>query len=69
PGITKVDTQAGERGEGGGLLLLDVECELGADRRGLLSRTVVESGAELLELRAQTMTLEEIFIQITSRDH
>jgi len=68
PGITKVEPQPADHSAGEGVLLLDVVCELGADRRGLLARTVIESGAELLELRTQSMTLEEIFIQITSRD-
>ena len=68
PGIIKVDPQPAGSGGGDGVLLLDIECKLGVDSRGRLARTVVEAGAELLELRAQAMTLEEIFIQITSRD-
>ena len=68
PGIIKVDSQPADSGTGHGVLLLDVEYKLRDDSRGRLARAVVEAGAELLELRAQTMTLEEIFIKITSRD-
>jgi ABC-2 type transport system ATP-binding protein len=46
---------------------LDIEYEVGKDRRGDLARMVVESGASLLELRPQAMTLEEIFIRITTQ--
>ncbi len=66
-GVAKVDEQkvpgAGKRGH----RQFDVGYELGQDRRGELSRAVIESGAELLELRTQSLSLEEIFIKITTR--
>jgi len=66
PGIIKVSEQKGEsRGEP---RLLNIEYELGKDRRGEIVRLLVESGASLLELKPQSMTLEEIFIRITSKD-
>ena len=68
PGIIKVERQQAGPQAGDNLLLLDIESKLGADKRGELARAVVEAGSELLELRTKTMTLEEIFIEITSRD-
>jgi gliding motility-associated transport system ATP-binding protein len=68
PGIIGVKTQPKVSGTDKAVTVMDIECELGAEKRGLLSRTVVEAGADLLELRTLTMSLEEIFIQITSRE-
>jgi len=47
----------------------EITYEPGKDRRGELARALVETGAELLELRPRAMTLEEIFIKITSKEH
>jgi len=38
------------------------------DIRHLIARTVIDSGFELYGLRAQTMTLEEIFLQLTTEE-
>ncbi|MBW7995292.1 MAG: ATP-binding cassette domain-containing protein [Candidatus Glassbacteria bacterium] len=66
-GVVKVDEQQVPGGRKDGLRQFDVSCKLGNDRRGELARAVVESGAQLLELRPESMTLEEIFIKITTR--
>ncbi|MEA1997179.1 MAG: ABC transporter ATP-binding protein, partial [Gemmatimonadota bacterium] len=74
PGVTKVSQQQQDKkgpragGSGGEApRRLDIEYEPGReDTRGELARIIVESGADLLEMRPQAMTLEEIFIRITA---
>ncbi|CAA9307309.1 MAG: Gliding motility-associated ABC transporter ATP-binding protein GldA [uncultured Chloroflexi bacterium] len=54
----------------GGLVQLDVDAEPGADVREQLSAAIVGQGWGLLELRAQSLSLEDIFLQLTtSEDH
>ena len=48
--------------------LYTVACELGADVREQLASTVVGSGWGLLELRPVGMTLEEIFLKLTTTE-
>ena len=45
-----------------------VESELGMEIRAALARQVVESGWELHGLEAVTMSLEEIFLKLTTED-
>jgi ABC-2 type transport system ATP-binding protein len=45
-----------------------VECGRGDDIRRELSRTVVTNGWGLLELRPQQMSLEDIFLELTTDD-
>ena len=45
-----------------------VECEVGTDLREQLAKTVVTSGWGLLELRPVGMSLEEIFLQLTTTE-
>jgi len=46
----------------------EVACAPAVDLRAQLARTIVERGWELLELRAAGMSLEDIFLQLTTRD-
>jgi len=46
----------------------EVESEQGRDIRRDLARTVVTSGWGLLELRPMRMSLEEIFLSLTTED-
>ena len=59
PGVTRVVAS-----DGGGTF--EVESENGADIRRELARTVVTRGWGLLELRPMRMSLEEIFLQVTT---
>ena len=68
PGVLQVSELKGERGKKHEPRMFDISYELGKDRRGELARALVETGAELLELRPQAMSLEEIFIKITSKE-
>jgi gliding motility-associated transport system ATP-binding protein len=60
PGVTRV---VGTDGGSGGF---EVESERGVDVRRELSRTIVNRGWGLLELRPMRMSLEEIFLQVTT---
>jgi ABC-2 type transport system ATP-binding protein len=44
----------------------EVECTLGADRRADLADRVVKGGWRLLEMRPVGMSLEEIFLKLTT---
>jgi ABC-2 type transport system ATP-binding protein len=45
-----------------------VETELRKDVRGRLAQQIVESGFDLLELRTISMSLEEVFLQLTTKE-
>ncbi len=49
-----------------GVFLL--ECELGRDVREEVARLAVTSGWGLLELKAISMTLEDVFLQLTRHE-
>ena len=59
PGVTRV--VAADTGGG-----FEVESEHGADIRRELAKTIVNRGWGLLELRPMRMSLEEIFLQVTT---
>jgi ABC-2 type transport system ATP-binding protein len=56
------------RGAHDGAVVLDVESEPGRDVRAELAKAVVSSGHALLGLQQMGMSLEEIFLQLTTRD-
>ena len=62
PGVTRV-TPADQRGPSGAY---EVESHRGTDVRREIARTVVTRGWGLLELRPMRMSLEEIFLQVTT---
>jgi ABC-2 type transport system ATP-binding protein len=64
PGVTRV-TLADQRSDNGGF---EVESERGRDVRRELAREVVQHGWGLLELRPMRMSLEEIFLQVTTEE-
>ncbi|HVA23379.1 MAG TPA: ABC transporter ATP-binding protein [Chloroflexota bacterium] len=63
PGVTHVSAQEGE-----GQVRCEVEGSGKQDIRGQLASAVVGKGWSLLELRAASMSLEEIFLQLTTRE-
>ena len=63
-GVTKV-TESDHRD---GIVGYEVESERGHDVRRELARTVVSNGWGLLELRPMRMSLEEIFLSLTTED-
>ena len=46
----------------------NVACELGADAREQLAAAVVNGGFGLLELRQSGMSLEDIFLKLTTEE-
>lgn len=63
-GITRVKAEAGANG----LVSIEVDCEQGRDVRRDLAATVVHQGWGLLELRPMRMSLEDIFLSLTTED-
>jgi ABC-2 type transport system ATP-binding protein len=51
-----------------GVVGYEVDCEQGRDVRRDLARTVIRSGWGLLELRPMRMSLEEIFLSLTTEE-
>jgi ABC-2 type transport system ATP-binding protein len=62
PGVIRV-SPIDQRGT---LLAYEVECEQGQDRRREVARLVVTSQWGLVELRPSRLSLEEIFLQLTT---
>ncbi|MBU0495664.1 MAG: ABC transporter ATP-binding protein [Chloroflexi bacterium] len=46
----------------------EIQCALDTDRRADLAAVVVQGGWDLLELRPVDLTLEDIFLQLTTRE-
>jgi ABC-2 type transport system ATP-binding protein len=64
PGVTRVEA-ADQRHDSGAY---EVESERGHDVRRDIARQIVSSGWGLLELRPMRMSLEEIFLQVTTEE-
>ena len=65
PGVTRV-AQVDEREHR--IFAFEVECEKGADVRRDLARTVVTNGWGLLELRPMRLSLEDVFLTLTTEE-
>jgi ABC-2 type transport system ATP-binding protein len=63
-GVTRVTANAGREG----VLDIEVDSEKGRDVRRELASTVVTRGWGLLELRPMRMSLEEIFLSLTTEE-
>jgi len=64
PGVLAAHTRGGHDGA----LLVDVEADSGRDVRSDLARAVVGGGFDLLEIQQMGMSLEEIFLHLTTTD-
>ena len=62
PGVTRVSPADGRQVQGA----FEVESDRGTDVRRELARAIVTRGWGLLELRPMRMSLEEIFLQVTT---
>jgi ABC-2 type transport system ATP-binding protein len=65
PGVTRV----AESDKSGAVVGYEVESERGQDVRRELARSIVSSGWGLLELRPMRMSLEEIFLSLTTEEN
>jgi len=64
PGVVDIEKIA----ENDGRLRLQVEGELHKEIRSELARTIVQNGWGLYELQAETMSLEDIFLELTTAE-
>jgi len=64
PGVMRVTAREQHDGVAG----FEVEYEAGRDIRRDLARTVVEAGWGLLELRPLSLSLEDVFLQLTTEE-
>jgi ABC-2 type transport system ATP-binding protein len=55
-------------GESGAAFHYELETELKKEVRSRIARKIVESGFDLLELRTQAMSLEEVFLKLTTKE-
>jgi ABC-2 type transport system ATP-binding protein len=65
PGTTRVDA---EKLPGDGHLVAIVETAQGADIRSAIAAKIVQNGWPLFELRGVSLSLEEIFLELTTDD-
>ena len=64
--LTRLDgVLAAERKPDGGI---ELQCELGADRRAEIAKEVVNAGRGLLELTSVGMSLEDVFLELTAEE-
>lgn len=63
-GVTKVWKEKEE----GDISNLVVESKVGTDLRSQIAAGIINSGWELLELRKETLELEDIFLKLTTKD-
>ncbi len=66
--VPRVLSVAAEAGQADGRSLFTVECEPGADARERLAATIVGAGWGLLELHGVGMSLEDIFLKLTTKE-
>jgi ABC-2 type transport system ATP-binding protein len=70
PGVTRVaSADARVAPVHGAPLAFEIESERGLDVRRELARTIVGQGWGLLELRPMRMSLEEVFLQVTTEEN
>ncbi len=63
-GVRNVEIKSSEDG----LVTAEIESERGADLRAQIASRVINKGFDLLELRAVTLSLEDIFMQLTTEE-
>jgi hypothetical protein len=66
--VLSVQTDGDGRSHNGALVTFTVQSEVGADIREALAKAVVTGGFGLMELRPAHLSLEEIFLQLTTSD-
>ena len=64
PNVSNVTAAPAENG----LVTLEIQCEKGADVRSEVARAIVSNGWGLLELTSMRMSLEDIFLELTTSE-
>ncbi len=68
-GVKNVEVNSAEHGlEADGLVNAEIESESGTDLRARIASRIVGGGFDLLELRAVNLSLEDIFMQLTTEE-
>ena len=65
PGLTDLQVTEDQNGE----VSFTAVSEAGADLRGALSQALAQAGCPVLRLQAESMSLEEVFLQLTEDDN
>jgi ABC-2 type transport system ATP-binding protein len=68
PRVLSVEVDGADGRTANGLASFTVQSEVGADIREALAKAVVSGGFGLMELRPAHLSLEEIFLQLTTTD-
>jgi ABC-2 type transport system ATP-binding protein len=68
PRVLSFETDGGDARPANGLASFTVQSEVGADIREALAKAIVTGGFGLMELRPAHLSLEEIFLQLTTTD-
>ncbi len=63
PGVIKITVQSSEKTAG-----LQVESQSDSEIRPLLAKTVIERGWQLFEMKPEGMSLEDVFLQLTTKE-
>jgi len=63
PGVVKITVQSSEKIAG-----LQVESRSDSEIRPLLAKTVIERGWQLFEMKPEGMSLEDVFLQLTTKE-
>jgi ABC-2 type transport system ATP-binding protein len=64
-GVLRIESA---KSKGDGHCEFSIDTELKRDLRSQIARKIVESGYELLELKTMSMSLEEVFLQLTTKE-
>jgi ABC-2 type transport system ATP-binding protein len=65
PGVKQVSAEAPD---GTGRVLARIDCDPGRDLRSRIAADLIGQGHELFELRASRVSLEEIFLKVTTQE-
>ncbi len=68
PRVLSVEIDGNDGRPANGLASFTVQSEVGADIREALAKAIVGGGFGLMELRPAHLSLEEIFLQLTTSD-
>ncbi len=63
PGVVKITVQSSEKSAG-----LQVESRSDSEIRPLLAKTIIERGWPLFEMKTEGMSLEDVFLQLTTKE-
>jgi ABC-2 type transport system ATP-binding protein len=64
-GVIRIESSQSEEG---GQCVYSIDTELKSDLRSHIARKIVENGYDLLELKTMGMSLEEVFLQLTTQE-